>query len=432
MDSTTALVPLSKLRSFYESAQLDRVATPSLNFRHFRFRLENGSFYKVRRKIRKLEALRKYLVRMTPLDVYYSAACWLNPELLASRVNREVLKNIMLSCDLAFDIDIGEELKTLDDARKQTVILTEFLTSEGIEIRYRSFSGSKGFHVICEDPWKDICKENPKEREVEAIKKRKWLVSKAKAEGLVFDEKVTIDPRRIIRLPGTLNSSTGFVCTILSQEQLGSSTAEILKYARLNSPIAPWIQVGDDKVFQTCKIHGLMGREGVRPKPEPKIYYSTFLSSNIPKTRLNIPILEFDCQWKMQNILAVAKNVQDKYGLGNLYILSDGDKITAISLKAVCRRRVEKILFAAGSLNLSQSKKYGCTYTRVGMSLNSDGTIARREPQLIITLRSKLRGQASRPHSECLASIGIEIDTETTTFCGPEKEALDLIHTVME
>ena len=423
---------LSKLRSFYESVKLDIATTPSLNFRHFRFRLEDGSFYKVKRKVRSLEALRKYLVRMAPLDVYYSTACWLNPELLGSRVDSDLLKNIMLSCDLAFDIDAGRELETLEDARRQTVMLTEFLASEGIKIRYCSFSGSKGFHVICEDPWKDISRENPRERETEAIQKRKCLISKAKAKGLVFDEKVTVDPRRIIRLPGTLNSSTGYVCTVLSQEQMRSSIVEILKYLRSQSSIAPWIQIGDDSVFQTAKSMGFRAAGGVRPKPQSRLYYSIFLTSNIPKTRLKIPVLEFDCQWRMKNILSVARRVQEKYGLGNLYVLSDGDKISAISLKAVCRRRVEKILFAAGSLNLSQSKKYGCTYTRVGTSLNSDGTIARREPQLIMTLRSKLKGQASRPHAECLASMGIRIDREMTTFCGPGKEGLELIHAAME
>jgi hypothetical protein len=249
----------------------------------------------------------------------------------------------------------------------------------------------------------------------------------------VFDEKISVDPRRIIRLPGTLNSSTGYVCTILNQEQMRSSIVEILKYAELQSSIAPWIRLGDDNVFQTAKSMGFRAVRGVRPKPETKMYcYSTFLTSNIPKTRLKIPVLEFDCQWKMESILRRARYVQNKYGLGNLYFLSDGEKIAAISLKAVCRRRVEKILFAAGSLNLSQSKKYGCTYTRVGKSFNSDGTIARKEPQFIMMLRAELRGQASRPHSQILTSLGIEIAEESSTFCGPRKEDLELIHAVVE
>ena len=201
---------LKVIRSYYRSNLIDLTPIPGLNFRHFRFRLPNGSFYKVRRKIRDSSEFRETLIENEPLDVYYSTASWLNPHLLASRLDKDILKNVMLACDLAFDIDVNEDIKTLEDARLQAVAINDFLDSKSIEVRYSAFSGSKGFHVVCDDPWREeIAEEDPRKREMSAIEKRKEIIQEAEERGILFDEKVTIDTRRIIRVPGTIHSKTG-------------------------------------------------------------------------------------------------------------------------------------------------------------------------------------------------------------------------------
>jgi hypothetical protein len=414
---------------------IDLSVVPAVKFRHFRFRLADGSFYKVRRKIHDSKDLHEHLARKSPLDVYYSTACWLNPHLLGSRVEKDILKNVMISCDLVFDIDLGGEIKKLEDARQQTNALHRFLESKGINMRYSAFSGSKGFHIVCDDPWKDeITEENPVKREMKAIERRKRIVREAKAEGIVFDAKVTVDPRRIIRLPGTINSKTGFVCTVLDKNELESDTRKIIKLARRHSITAPriprlWEMTTD---FIVRKISGLMGRLGVRPKPDRGPCYSTFITSNIPRTRLKIPVLEFSGQRRIGEITSVIERVQHDYGLGDIFVFSDGDRITAFSLKAVSRRRIEKILFVARSLNLNACKKYGCTFTRVGKSVGVNGVVTRREPKLIKVLESDLQGQASRSHFEFLSSLGVKISKETMEFCGSGKENLELVHAIIE
>jgi len=434
---TSVLSPFlrSQIKSYYESNLIDLTVIPAVNFRHFRFRLLDGSFYKVRRKIHNSEALLEHLVRKAPVDVYYSVACWLNPHLLTSRVEKDVLKNVIISCDLAFDIDYGEKMRTLEDARQQTITLNEFLESKGIEVRYFAFSGSKGFHIVCNDPWKDeIAEVNPIKREIKAIEKRKKIVNEAKTEGIIFDEKVTVDPRRIIRLPGTINSKTGFVCTVLSKKELESDARKIIKLAKRHTITSPRIPLIREMTmdFIRCKISGLLGRLGVRPTPYQGPCYSTFITSNIPRTRLKIPVLEFGDQRKMEEITGIIEKVQHKYSLGNIFVFSDGDRITAFSLKALSRRRVEKILFAAGSLNLNACKKYGCTFARVGRSIGTNGEIAHREPKLIKVLESDLRGQASRPHFEFLSSLGVKISREGMEFCGSGKENLEMVHAIIE
>ena len=204
----------SMIRSYYRSHSVDLTSIPELNFRHFRFRLPNGSFYKVKRKIHDSSDFQKTLIENEPLDVYYSTASWLNPHLLASKLDKDILKNIMLACDLAFDIDVNEDVKTLEVARVHAVAINDFLDSKGIKVRYSAFSGSKGFHVVCDDPWREeIAEEDPRKREMLATEKRKEIIQEAKESGIHFDGKVTIDTRRIIRVPGTIHSKTGLLCS---------------------------------------------------------------------------------------------------------------------------------------------------------------------------------------------------------------------------
>lgn len=437
MDSGFSPLLRSQIKSYYESNPVDLATISPVKFRHFRFRLEDTSFYKVKCKIRDSRDLREHLVKKAPLDVYYSTACWLNPHILGSRVEKDILKNLMISCDLAFDIDRGGKLK-LEDARQQAIRMNEFLKSKGISVRYSAFSGSKGFHVVSDDPWNnEIAEENPRKREAQAIEKRKRIVQEAKEKGIIFDEKVTVDTRRIIRLPETINSKTGFVCTVLNKKELESDIYEIIKLARRHAISTPKIplrrrvrEMTHD--FIVGKIPGLMGRLGVRPTPEERPCYSTFITNNIPGTRLKIPMLEFGGWRKIEEIAGVIKKVQRRYGLGNVFIFGDGNRFTAFSLKAVSRRRAEKILFAAGSMNLNACVKYGCTFMRVGKTVGMNGKVTRREPELIRVLQSDLRGQASRTHFEFLSSLGVKVSGEKTEFCGARKERLELVHAVIE
>jgi len=289
--------------------------------------------------------------------------------------------------------------------------------------------------VVCDDPWNDeITEENPTKRELKAVDKRKMVVKEAKMENLLFDEKVTVDTRRIIRLPGTINSKTGLVCTVLDKKELQSSMEKILKSERQQSIITPRIpkrrEVTHD--FIVAKLLRRLGRVGVRPDPKREPCYSTFITSNIPGTMLKIPVLEFGDWRKTEEVVHVIKKVQRDYGLGDLFVFRDGNKFEVFSLKAVSRRRLEKILFAAGSMNLNACRKYGCTYTRVGKSIGLDGKVACKEPRLVGVLKSDLNGQASRAHFEFFSSSGVKIQGERLNLCGLGEEKLELVHAIIE
>ena len=50
------------------------------------------------------------------------------------------------------------------------------------------------------------------------IKKR--LIKKIRKKGILLDYEVTVDPRRIIRLPGSIHGKRGRVCRVITKEDL--------------------------------------------------------------------------------------------------------------------------------------------------------------------------------------------------------------------
>ena len=420
------------LRGVYSLNQPDLSKITDVKFRHFRFRMPDGAFQKVKRKIHNEGELQEELAEAGPLDVYYSTSCWLNPHLLAARSEKDVLKNILISSDLSFDIDVNEEVKDLDDARRQALALTSFLNEKKIPIRYSAFSGSKGFHVVCSDPWKkEVSHANPREREKKALEKRKELVEEARERGIKFDEKVTVDTRRIIRVPGTVNSKTGYLCRVLEDGELEGPTQEILSKTpkiRIASGI-PLLREMTDYFVIAHKLWALRpfgGKAAARP------YYSTFLTNNIPGTTLKIPIFEFSSKRNPARVELLLRKLQAEYGLGDIFLFDDGEKLTALSLKAVERRRIEKMLARAESMNLGSCRKYGCVYFRVGKSMEEGGKTVREAPEFVRVLEGPLRGQASRPHFELLGSLGVKVRHEGLVFCGKGKESLEFMHAVIE
>ena len=110
-----------------------------------------GHFIRLSKKSAHQRTFSEYLTKYVPMDVYYSTATWLNPHLIASRLDKDILKNIYLSCDLSFDIDVSHKIKTLAEAQTQAAAVLDFLESKGFNDRYIAFSGSKGFHIVCDD-----------------------------------------------------------------------------------------------------------------------------------------------------------------------------------------------------------------------------------------------------------------------------------------
>jgi DNA primase catalytic subunit len=394
-------------RSFYQHNLPDLSGITDLPHRHFRILLPRGTFLKLQDRIRSEEVLRRWLVRYHPSDVYYSTSCWLVPENLGRRERTPLSDNIFLSSDIVFDIDRSPfSLDNLERARQDTVRLVRFCDESCLAVKYLAFSGSKGFHVICTDP-RRYDDPSPLVREDMAKAARREIITRVLAEGIAIDTKITADTRRIIRVPGTINSKTGYVCTVLSREQLAEPVSEILKYIpRVNAgtPLIP--ARGDDGPLRGTRIISwLCHRFGVRSKPLSRFSYSTFLVSAVPGTPLQVPLFMYPPSSRIERIEPLLVTVQEQYGLSDIYLYHSATGISAICLRTFPIRRLEKLIKASGSANYGTLVTYKQLFFRIGEIRDENQDLKSGQPEFVKILPAPEENNAryvSRPHYEFL------------------------------
>jgi hypothetical protein len=290
------------------------------------------------------------------------------PENLGRRERTPVSDNIILSSDIVFDIDRSPfSPENLELARQDTLRLLAFCDENQLAVKYSAFSGSKGFHVVCADD-RRYHDPSPFVREDRAKAARKEIRDRVLAEGIAIDTKITADTRRIIRVPGTINSKTGYVCTVLSRQQLEEPVSAILKYIpRVNAGTPTIPARGDDCPLRGSRsISRLCHRFGVRSEPAPRFSFSTFLVSSVPGTSLQVPLFTYPPQSRIEWVGARLAAVQEQYGLSDIYLYRSGTGISAICLRTFPIRRLEKIIRASGSANYGTLVKYKQLFFRVG------------------------------------------------------------------
>jgi hypothetical protein len=421
-------------RLFYQEHLADLSAITDLPHRHFRFLLHRGTFLKLQHRIRSEDVLRRWLVRYRPSDVYYSTSCWLVPENLGRRERTPVSDNILLSSDVAFDIDRSPfSPANLELARGDTLRLLTFCDDNDMTVKYIAFSGSKGFHVICAD----TCRSDdpsPFVREDEAKARRKEIIARVLAKGIAIDTRITADTRRIIRVPGTINSKTGYICTVLSRQQMSQPVSAILKYVpRVNSG-TPLIPVrGDDRPLRGSRIISwLCYRFGVRSKPTPRFSYATYLVSSVPKTPLQVPLFVYPPHRRIGQVEVMLSSVQEQYKLSDIYLFCSNTGISAICLRTFPLRRLEKIIRASGSANYGTLIKYRQVFFRVGEVRDENQKLMSGTPEYVKTLPAPEENNASfvsRPHYHFIKDFVPEL-REYPRMNG--KGAVILTHTVNE
>jgi len=189
---------------------------------HFRFRTFNGEWITpVDKRIRNAHILQKNVFHprvFPPRDIFYSVLRWLDPKALGT----SGVRNYCLGGPLVFDIDVklpknlplDESL--LNEAKYQAVQLMEKFRDEFSLTDFKCvFTGRKGFHVYIYDYETLFLEEwncSLEMREEFEKRKRKEIVLFLQNHGIKFDYNVTLDTKRIIRLPGTLHGETGLLC----------------------------------------------------------------------------------------------------------------------------------------------------------------------------------------------------------------------------
>ena len=372
-------------RHFYQHNPPDISCITDISHRHFRILLPRGTFLKVPDRIRSGAALQRWLIRYRPSDVYYSASCWLVPEKLGRRERTPLSDNIFLASDIVFDVDrFPCSLKNLDLARRDTLQLITFCQKHNLPVKYAAFSGSKGFHVVCADT-RRYNDPDPFVREDMAKAVRKTILAEVQACGITVDPRITPDTRRIIRVPGTINSKSGYVCTVLSEEQLSQPASEILKYIpRVNAgtPLIP--KKGDDSPLRGSRIISwLCHRFGVRSKPESRFSYATFLVNTVPGTPLQVPFFMYPPHRSLSGIEHELCRLQAMYGLSDLTLYRSGKGISAVCLRTFPLRRLEKIIAASTSTSNGTLLKYHQLFFRVGEVRDENQELLENPPEYL-------------------------------------------------
>lgn len=375
-------------RHFYEHASLDLSSITDLPHRHFRILLPRGMFLKIASRIRSGDALQKWLIRYRPSDVYYSTSCWLAPEKLGRRERTPLSENIFLSADIVFDIDRTPfSLHNLELARRDTLRLLAFCDDNRIPVKYIAFSGSKGFHVVCADT-RRYPDPSPLVREDMAKAVRREILARVLGEGINVDTRITADTRRILRVPGTINGKSGYICTVLSRGQIAEPAAAILKYIpRVNVGTPQIPPRGDDSPLRGARIiPWLCHRFGVRSKPPARFSFATYLVSTVPHTPLHVPLFHYPPGSSIRRVEQDLVRVQQQYGLSDIYLYQSETGTAALCLRTFPLRRLEKIIRASGSTNYGTLVKYRQIFFRVGEVRAGDQTLIAGPPAFIKTL----------------------------------------------
>ncbi|UCF08227.1 MAG: hypothetical protein JSW28_00610 [Thermoplasmata archaeon] len=356
---------IQQTRDFYREHPPDLECITDLTHRHFRVVLPRGRFLKLEDTIQNAGQLQKWLVRLGPRDVFYSTATYLDPTSVRPRPKGRKgymhPSNILLGHDIAFDVDRQPlSMMNLERARRDALSLLEFMKDRGHPLKYTAFSGSKGFHLVFGDnEWEIV--EDPYEREKETIKRRKKLGREVKQAGLHFDSAVLADTRRIIRVPGTLNSKTGYCCTNLTEEQLGIPIRKWLA----DIPCLPAYK--SIPVFRLPRILPSV-KKGKRVKAHPRtaIGYTTFLVSSVLGTKGRHAVLMSFPNRSLRVLEKELRNAQARFNLTDLYLFSLPNAIQAVCLNTVQRNRYQKILDTTGSSSANQLRKYNRVSLRMG------------------------------------------------------------------
>tara|TARA_B100000029_G_scaffold509650_1_gene599315 strand:- start:5 stop:1279 length:1275 start_codon:yes stop_codon:yes gene_type:complete len=358
------------LSDFYRANKLDLSFLSDCSSRHFRIISQDGKFVKVKDRITTSEQMEKKLITLRPRDVYYSTSTYLNPTTVGPRgKERSILtkSGILLKNDISFDLDREPlSIRNLEKARMDCKKLVDFMDGNGYSLKYIAFSGSKGFHVVYDD--KDgVSIADPFEREMALIRIRRALVDKIKKQEILIDSSITVDTRRIIRLPGTINSKTGYACTLLNRSQI-------------NKPVISWISEMprlpnsvDIPRFTWPKFLTVpfIFSKKAKVKPVKRIMYTTFVTSSVLGTKGRHAILLSFKNQKFARVIKKLKKAIVKYRLTDIYVFRSGNEIQAISLKTVQRNRYQKIMDFTRSNSAKQLEKFSRVSLRMGPLVNS-------------------------------------------------------------
>jgi len=399
-----------KIRDYYKTADLTLPSNPG--WRTWKVKTEKG-FFHIKHRINSIDKLRKMLVAFAPIKVYHSCAFWLNPTRMHGKYKKNYIyaDTLFLGMELYFDFDVvhyekKSTYKTVLKEASQLYNLMKFKSN--YKFKKITWSGTHGFSMVFDDNT-DITEQDPLKR-IKLFKKTREKLKKELdlLEFETLDTNLITDIFRIYKCENTYDFSSGYKIKQINPLDLTKKTiSQILQSIPniYNTPVSQFlamirtnVQASEEAVCKSRK--GFKEGAGVT---SPFKFYNFIDNSTGWKDRF-IPFIVLPSD-NIEKQLIKLNRLQHQYSLGPLFILRYSNSIGAISLKALSRRRIEKILRNAGSLNYSVFKKYKYVWIRFSNIFEEHNKNIENAPYYIDILEGKMNGQASRPHIFFLKQI---------------------------
>jgi len=369
------------VQDYYENVDfspLFKISPTFFKWRQIRVKIKkrNGKYrmVKVNDQIKNPEDLKKAILSLIeqgsiPIKVYYQAARFIQPQSVGPRIHKgyKYSPTFLFRDWIVFDVDTLDKLQVLK--------LHELM--KGYKLIYCCFSGSRGYHVAYKIKVKcDIA--DPEIRELWYQNFLNEFVDSIIEKGIEVDEGPTKNVRGIYKVPLSLDLSSGKVCELEDINALVTRNANETALRGCNKGRVERAKVSSPATFILNKVNGTKDRF--------------------------ILVLNFK---ELEGIKKKLTTLIKNYKLTDFYIYKSVRQYQAICLKALKKRRIEKIVRASGTK--STVFRYGIQYL---------------EPiqEYITTVKSPLRTRQtsfiSRPHFLLLKNI-IPV-SEYPKLCGNE------------
>ena len=200
-------------------------------FRQYKLR-KNDKWYVIRQKIRSPEQLLWFIEKYQPTDVYQTVSWWLNPQSLnGKRANlpdyngrnkkqikeakiKHFLANTFLGSDYIMDFDDKDYSDRSEGSQSNLRLAKLKLWELGFK-DFLTMRTGKGYQLLVKDfnEWakKGIKATMPRDREYQYQRKMNELTKILLQAKIKWDYKVSIDTRRVFRVPNTIHNNGNII-----------------------------------------------------------------------------------------------------------------------------------------------------------------------------------------------------------------------------
>ena len=425
-----------KIREFDENSLVNYYSKNVIDFswidkpsqHQFRWRCLDGSWNTAKRRIRDHKTLLKAIKNDNPTDIYFSTSAWLNPVDLPRKNDIESPRPVMLDHLIVFDIDVEPfSQKNIEKAKKMALELYQWVDENcNVNLINISFSGNKGFHLIYQDRDRHLFSiENLLEREEAVKNNRMQLVQEILANGFDIDTRVTADTRRIIRLPGTINSKTGWYCHKINYEILELPIKDFISSIPKH-PLAI-------EIPKNAKIKTKKSKPNDIPNLKPQSNTCLEVSNHLPGTKdRSAMICWLPKNWgDLQSTLDKAKLMIQDEKLGSCGFWYSNGRVLMICPRSIPRAKLVKIFkkykFKYLTRQLSDKKHY---WTRItGKHWSDSGWEDELEAISIIGKDVDLEcvWQWSRAHVEISKRLGLYFNYDESNCSGDKEPSIRIV-----